>query len=236
LYQCLPARVKFLDWTRAYEIIAEKIPASFINHIWFLQNIGKGEKIISDKLKRAMDILLAGFIFIITLPVWLLVGILIKLEDGGNVIYTQERVGKDRKYFLLFKFRSMKPDAEKATGPLWAEIKDERATKIGKLLRRLHIDELPQMINVLKGDISLVGPRPERPEFVEQLEKEIPHYNLRHIIKPGFTGWAQIKFRYGRSLMDAQEKFQYDLYYLKNGSLFLDFGILLKTFQLFFKS
>lgn len=129
----------------------------------------------------------------------------------------------------------MRPEAEKTTGPLWAKEKDERATKIGEFLRKTHLDELPQMINVIKGNISLAGPRPERPEFVRQLEKEIPHYHLRHIIKPGFTGWAQIKFRYGRSVMDSQEKFQYDLYYLKNRSLFLDLGILLKTFQLFFK-
>ena len=125
-------------------------------------------------------------------------------------------------------------DAEK-TGAVWAEREDPRVTKVGKILRRLHLDEIPQMINVLKGDISLVGPRPERPEFVAQLEKEVPYYHIRHLIKPGFTGWAQIKFRYGRSVIDSFEKFQYDLYYLKNRSLFLDFRILLKTFQLFFK-
>ena len=129
----------------------------------------------------------------------------------------------------------MQKGAESKTGPVWAEMQDERATKIGRFLRRTHLDELPQIINVLKGDLALVGPRPERPEFVEQLEKEIPHYHTRHLIKPGVTGWAQIKFRYGRSVMDSQEKFQYDLYYLKKRGLFLDIGILLKTFQLFFK-
>ena len=129
----------------------------------------------------------------------------------------------------------MNVEAESKTGPVWAEKEDPRVTKAGKLLRRVHLDELPQMINVLKGDISLVGPRPERPEFVEKLEKEIPHYHVRHLIKPGFTGWAQIKFRYGRSVMDSQEKFQYDLYYLKNRSLILDLGILLKTLQLFLR-
>ena len=235
LYRCLPTRVKFLDWTQAYEIITEKIPVSFINHIWFLENLGEGEKIFYDKLKRGFDIILAGIIFISTLPFWFLIALSIKIEDGGSVIYTQERIGKDRKPFLLFKFRSMRPEAEKTTGPRWAKKKDDRTTKIGQFLRKIHLDELPQMINVLKGEISLVGPRPERPEFVQQLGKKIPHYHLRHIIKPGFTGWAQIKFRYGRSVMDAQEKFQYDLYYLKNRSLFLDLRILLKTFQLFFK-
>ena len=126
----------------------------------------------------------------------------------------------------------MRPDAENETGAVWAEKEDPRTTKIGKTLRRLHLDELPQMINVLRGDISLVGPRPERPEFVLQLTKEIPHYEIRQLIKPGFTGWAQIKFRYGRSIMDSQEKFQYDLYYLKNRSFILDLGIILKTLQL----
>lgn len=235
LYQCLPARIKFLNLTKAYEIIAEKIPVSLINHVWFLENLGEGEKIFYDKLKRGFDLIFSVITFLITLPLWLLIAILIKLEDGGPVIYSQERIGRDGKPFLLFKFRSMRPEAEKATGPLWAQAQDRRATKIGKLLRKIHLDELPQMINVIKGDISLVGPRPERPEFVRQLEKNIPHYHLRHIIKPGFTGWAQIKFRYGRSIMDSQEKFQYDLYYLKNRSLFLDLGILLKTFQLFFR-
>jgi len=129
----------------------------------------------------------------------------------------------------------MKPGAEDETGPVWAKKEDSRTTKVGKFLRRIHLDELPQMINVLKGEISLVGPRPERPEFVKRLEEEISHYHIRHLIKPGFTGWAQIKFRYGRSVMDSQEKFQYDLYYLKNRNFFLDLGILLKTLQLFFK-
>ncbi|MBI2450035.1 MAG: sugar transferase [Candidatus Nealsonbacteria bacterium] len=235
LYQCLPARVKFLDWTSAYEIITGKIPVLSINHIWFLQNLKGGKKIFYDMIKRALDVIWAGIIFILTMPIWLIIMILIKLEDGGPVIYTQERIGKDKRPFLLFKFRSMKPEAEKLTGPLWAEARDYRATKVGAILRKIHLDELPQMINALKGEISLVGPRPERPEFVWQLEKEIPHYHLRHLIKPGFTGWAQLKFRYGRSIMDAKEKFQYDLYYIKNRSLFLDLGILLKTFQLFFK-
>jgi len=235
LYRCLPTGIKFLNWTRAYEIIAEKIPVSLVNHVWFLENLGEGEKIFYDKLKRTLDIILAAIVIAATLPFWILIAIFIKLEDRGPIIYTQERVGKDGKPFPLLKFRSMEPEAEKKTGPLWAEEKDRRATKVGAFLRRIHLDELPQMINVLRGEISLVGPRPERPEFIRQLGKEISHYQLRHIIKPGFTGWAQIKFRYGRSVMDSQEKFQYDLYYLKNRSLLLDLGILLKTFQLFFK-
>ncbi|MFH1780610.1 MAG: sugar transferase [Candidatus Nealsonbacteria bacterium] len=235
LYQCLPARVNFLDWTEAYEMVCNKVPVSFITQAWFLKNLREGEKVFYDKIKRAIDVLLAGFIFFTTLFLWPFIALLIKLSDGGPIIYRQKRIGKDRIPFFLLKFRSMKIGAESATGPVWAKKEDPRVTKIGKLLRGAHFDELPQMINVLKGDISLVGPRPERPEFVENLEKEIPYYYIRHLIKPGFTGWAQLKFRYGRSIMDSQEKFQYDLYYLKNRSFFLDTGILLKTLQLFLK-
>ncbi|MFH1575614.1 MAG: sugar transferase [Candidatus Nealsonbacteria bacterium] len=235
LYRCLPTKVNFLDWTKAYEMVCNKVPVSFITQIWFLKNLQEGEKAFYDKIKRVMDILLASITLVITFFLWPIVAVLIKFGDMGPVIYRQKRIGKDGKLFFLFKFRSMNVGAENKTGPVWADKEDPRTTKIGCLLRKIHLDELPQMINVLRGDISLVGPRPERPEFVENLEKEIPHYHVRHLIKPGFTGWAQIKFRYGRSIMDSQEKFQYDLYYLKNRSLLLDLGILLKTIQLFFK-
>jgi len=235
LYRSLPARINFMDWARAYEIICKKIPISAVGQTWFLKNIKEGEKGFYDKTKQGMDLILAGFLLIATGPLWPLIALLIKLENNGPVFYCQERIGKDRKSFFLFKFRSMKVGAEKKTGPVWAKEEDSRVTKIGKWLRKAHLDELPQLVNVLKGEISLVGPRPERPEFVEKLKKEIPHYHIRHLIKPGFSGWAQVKFRYGRSVMDSQEKFQYDLYYLKNRSLLLDLGILLKTLQLFFK-
>jgi exopolysaccharide biosynthesis polyprenyl glycosylphosphotransferase len=234
LYLCLPMGVNFLDFATAFEEITEKIPVSMLSKNWFLKNLREGEKKIYDKFKRVFDLILALVILILTFPLWLIVALAIKIEDGGPVFYIQERVGKNKKIFKLIKFRSMIKEAEKR-GPKWAEIEDQRVTKVGKFLRRFHLDEIPQMINVLKGDISLVGPRPERPEFVEKLEKEIPYYNLRHIIKPGFTGWAQIKFRYARSIEDSLEKFQYDLYYIKNRSLFLDLKILLQTLRLFFK-
>jgi exopolysaccharide biosynthesis polyprenyl glycosylphosphotransferase len=234
LYLCLPARINFLDSASAYELITEKIPISTISHAWFLGNLKEGEKSLYDKAKRGFDIILAGFLLIITLPLWVLIALSVKLEDKGPIFYSQERVGKDGKPFMLYKFRSMKVGAEKGD-PVWAKRKDERITKVGKFLRETHLDEIPQMINVLKGDINLVGPRPERPHFIEKLEKEIPHYHLRHIIRPGFTGWAQIKFRYGRSIMDSREKFEYDLYYLKNRNFLLDIGILLKTFNLIFR-
>jgi len=233
LYKCLPLRINFLDLSQAYEALLHKIPIDFVSQTWFLQNLSEGDKKIYDKAKRFIDIILTSLIIVIISPLCLISALLIKLEDKGPILYKQKRVSKDGESFWLTKFRSMRTDAENGKAK-WAEKDDPRITKIGKLLRRLHLDELPQMINILKGDISLVGPRPERPEFVKKLEKEIPHYHLRHIIRPGFTGWAQIKFRYGRTIEDSHEKFQYDLYYIKNRSLFLDLGILLKTFQLFF--
>ena len=235
LYRCLSAKVNFLDWATAYELICERIPNEFLAHTWFLENLKEGEKKLYDSFKKIMDIILALALLIATLPSWPIIALFIKVEDGGPIFYRQERIRKDGKPFFLIKFRSMNQEAEAKTGAIWAKEKDPRITRVGKFLRRVHLDELPQMLNILKGEISLVGPRPERPEFISQLEKEIPHYRMRHLIKPGFTGWAQLKFRYGRSVMDAREKFQYDLYYLKNRSLFLDLGILLKTFQLFFK-
>ncbi len=233
-YNLLFLGKNFLDFPSFYEKILEKIPVTLISKVWFFENLREGEKRIYDRFKRIFDVVLGSIILILTLPIWLIIALAIKLEDRGPVFYIQDRVGKNKKIFKLIKFRSMILDAEKK-GAKWADVKDKRITKVGKIIRQLHFDELPQMINVIKGDISLIGPRPERPEFVEKLEKEIPYYNLRHIIKPGFTGWAQIKFRYARSVEDSLEKFQYDLYYIKNRSLFLDLKILLKTFQLFFK-
>ena len=235
LYQSLPLlKLEIFNLSQFYELVFEKVPVSAINQFWFLENLKEKKKEFYEKTKRIIDFILAFFLFLITLPFWPLIILAIKLEDKGKAFYLQERVGKDKKIFKLIKFRSMIERAEK-NGPQWAESEDQRITKVGRFLRKTHLDEIPQLINIIKGDISLVGPRPERPEFVKQLEKEIPHYHLRHIIKPGFTGWAQIKFRYARSVMDSFEKFQYDLFYIKNRSFFLDFKILLKTFQLFFK-
>jgi len=234
LYLCAPDRVNFIDITTAYELIYEKIPARMVSEKWFLENLKERERGFYDKIKSFFDIILAIILLILSLPFGILTAFFIKLEDWGPIFYSQKRIGKDKKPFTLYKFRSMKVGAEKEKA-VWAEKKDKRITKVGKIIRRIHFDEIPQMINVIKGDIYLVGPRPERPEFVEKLEKEIPNYHLRHIIKPGFTGWAQIKFRYGRSIIDSHEKFQYDLFYLKNRHFLLDIGIFLRTFQLFFK-
>ncbi len=234
LYQCLPTSIELLDLAVAYEIVCEKIPVSSVDQNWFLEYIRKKDKELYGQFKDFWDAIFSLLLLIISLPLWLLIAICVKLEDRGPVFYSQERVGKNRRVFRLRKFRSMRVNAEKS-GPVWAKTGDTRVTKVGRIIRRLHLDELPQMINILKGELSLVGPRPERPEFVEQLAREIPYYHLRHLIKPGFTGWAQIKFRYARSIMDSREKFQYDLYYLKNRSLLVDIGVMLKTIQLLIK-
>jgi len=218
---------------KAYEEVFEKIPVSLMDDNMTVSILSKDKNFFYKLTSRITSIAFALIILLITLPITLISGILIKIEDGRKIFYKQKRVGKDSEHFLIWKLQSMKQNAEK-NGAVWAEEKDERITKFGKVLRKLHIDEIPQMINVLKGDINLVGPRPERPEFVEKLEKEIPYYFLRHSITPGFTGWAQIKYRYARTVDDSQDKFEYDLYYLKNRNIFLDFGIIIKTIQIIF--
>lgn len=235
LYGCLHSKTTIIDLAQAYEIILHKVPIDFINQNWILNNLSINEKRIYDNIKRIVDIVVSSLLMAITCPIWGIIAILIYTEDKGPVFYKQKRVGKDGKIFFIWKFRSMVQNAEK-NGAQWAEKNDKRVTKTGKILRKFHLDEFPQLINVLKGDISLTGPRPERPEFVRKLEKKVPHYNLRNLIKPGFTGWAQIKFiQYARSTEESHEKFQHDLYYMKNRAFLLDIGILLKTFQLFFR-
>ena len=155
----------------------------------------------------------------------------IAFSDGGPILYRQERVGKNRRTFTLYKFRSMRTDAEKATGPVWAQKDDPRITRVGRFIRKTRLDELPQLFNVLVGEMSFVGPRPERPEFVRLLQRQIPFYNGRHAVKPGITGWAQVRHQYAASVEDTLKKLQYDLYYIKNLSPFLDLLILLNTVQ-----
>jgi len=234
LYKSLSYGVRLWNLGETYETIFKKIPIDFINKTWLLENLKSQSDLLYSFVKRFFSIIGSLFVIILTSPVWLIIALAIKIEDRGPIFYKQKRVGLNEKDFYLYKFRSMKEEAEK-DGPQWAQKKDNRITRVGRITRRLHLDELPQMINVLKGDISMVGPRPERPTFVKQLKKEIPHYSLRHIVKSGFTGWAQIKYHYARSLKDSHEKFQYDLYYIKNRNLLLDFGILLKTIQIIFK-
>ena len=179
--------------------------------------------------KRLFDILVSLFVLIPLLPIWVLVGFLIAIDSPGSVFFSQERVGKRGRHFWLYKFRSMVADAEKDTGPVWAVVDDKRVTHVGRVIRKLRIDEVPQFVNVLKGEMSLVGPRPERPYFVEQLKQEVRYYSRRLLVRPGITGWAQVKHRYDRSLEDVKEKIRYDLFYLENMSLRLDLKIIMRT-------
>jgi exopolysaccharide biosynthesis polyprenyl glycosylphosphotransferase len=182
------------------------------------------------RAKRLSDIIVSFFVLLISSPFWPIIALCIKINSRGPVFYAQKRVGQNESLFSLFKFRSMVDKAEKDEAR-WASEDDKRITLVGKILRKLHLDELPQFWNVIKGEMSLVGPRPERPEFVEELKKEIPYYSLRHFMKPGLTGWAQVNFPYASSLEDSQEKLEYDLYYISHMSLLFDLRIFLKTAQ-----
>jgi exopolysaccharide biosynthesis polyprenyl glycosylphosphotransferase len=240
LEQVLASQVEVIDLPEAYETILYKIPVDFIDNQWIIRSITKGSDFFYRTLSRIVSILFAIVVGILTLPISLVIIIAIKIEDRGPIFIRQTRTGLHGKIFKLYKFRSMivlgaDGQAETQGNAVWATgDKDPRITKVGRITRKLHIDEIAQMINILKGDLALVGPRPERPEFVAQLERDIPYYFMRHTITPGFTGWAQIKFRYARSVMDSQEKFEYDLFYLKNRNFFLDIGIILKTVQIIF--
>jgi sugar transferase (PEP-CTERM system associated) len=191
---------------------------------------GFTQAVLKKTEKRILDVAIASLLLLVSMPLFLLAAMAIFLESGGPVLYRQQRVGLRGQTFDIFKFRSMRVDAER-NGPVWAAQGDSRTTRVGRIIRRFRIDELPQLLNVLKGDMSFVGPRPERPEFVADLARAIPYYELRHHVKPGITGWAQISYPYGASIKDAREKLQYDLYYLKNYSIFLDINILLQTAQ-----
>jgi exopolysaccharide biosynthesis polyprenyl glycosylphosphotransferase len=181
-----------------------------------------------EATKRMLDVLVSGLVLVVGMPFWLLISLVIKIESRGSVLYKQERVGRDGQRFSIIKFRSMYQNAESA-GPQWANRKDPRVTKVGRVLRNLHLDEIPQLFNVLDGHMSLVGPRPERPVFVEQLSRDIPMYPRRLKVRPGITGWAQVKHKYDESVEDVRKKIEYDLFYIENMSLRMDFKILAST-------
>lgn len=181
------------------------------------------------------DLLAASVLLVLTLPVMALAALAILLESGRPLIFRQDRVGLGGKEFTVFKFRSMRTDAERDGIPKWATTADPRITRVGRFIRRTRIDELPQLFNVLRGEMSFVGPRPERAYFVEQLSEQIPFYGARHTVKPGLTGWAQVRYCYGASVDDAIKKLQFDLYYIKNHTLFLDIVILVKTIRVVLK-
>jgi sugar transferase (PEP-CTERM system associated) len=183
--------------------------------------------------KRIFDVVSSSLLLVLAAPVMILTTLAILLESGLGqpVLYRQERVGEGGRVFKVLKFRSMRTDAEKDGVARWATSNDDRITRVGRFIRKVRIDELPQIFNVLRGDMSFVGPRPERPQFVEQLAREIPYFGLRHCVKPGITGWAQLRYAYGASVEDAAEKLKYDLYYVKNSSLMFDIAILLQTVE-----
>lgn len=214
-----------------YERLTGRVPVEHVNNNWTVV-LPLGERSIFNPyplLKRLIDIVISFLgliVFIIVLP---FIGLLIWLESPGNIFYTQLRVGLNGRIFPIIKFRTMIPNAEAKTGAVWAAENDPRITRIGRFLRKSRLDELPQLINVLKGDMSLVGPRPERPQFVRQLQEIIPFYRTRHIIRPGVTGWAQVRYRYGDTKEDAHIKLQYDLYYIRHQSLLLDLNIIIRT-------
>ena len=231
---CLRRGCRVTNETTFYEKTYGEVPAAHIRPSWFLAADLKGQREEHAVLKRLFDLAAASIGLIVSLPLWPLIALLIRLEGSGPVLYRQTRVGQSGRNFTLMKFRTMRHDAE-SEGSIWATPDDPRATRIGRFLRRSRLDELPQLINILKGEMSLVGPRPERPEFVQPLCTLIPFYAERHLIKPGLTGWAQINYRYGSTISDARRKLQLDLYYMKHMSLELDVVILLRTFGTFFR-
>ncbi len=232
IYQALNLGIEVIDLSELYETIFEKVPLAELEEIWFLENLAKSHR-IHDAVKRPLEVILTGIIGIIMIPIAIIVVVAIKFSSPGSAFFTQVRVGKNGKPFIVWKFRTMVTGAE-AEGPKWAAPKDKRITPLGIFLRRTHLDELPQLWNIFRGELSLVGPRPERPEFTATLEKEIPYYELRYLVRPGLTGSAQVNYRYGASLDDAYEKLQYDIYYLKHRSFFLDISILAKTVKRIF--
>jgi|CXWL01.1.fsa_nt_gi sugar transferase (PEP-CTERM system associated) len=229
LLDCKASGTKVYDLSTHFEKTLGQIRVDYLNASWLIFGDGFNQGAWRTGVKRVFDIVCATVLCLLAAPIMLVAAGLIRFESRGPVLYRQERVGQNGRTFSIAKFRSMRTDAEKDGQPRWASANDSRVTRVGQVIRRLRIDELPQLFNVLRGDMSLVGPRPERPFFVEQLTQEIPFYALRHSVKPGVTGWAQVRYPYGATVEDSQEKLQFDLYYVKNHTLFLDLVVLVET-------
>jgi len=230
--QLLSARIQgvpVMDLADFYEQTTGEVPIDSLKASWLVYGRGFVQHRTRIITKRIFDMLSSAFLLTLASPVMLITMIAIKLESKGPIIYRQERVGLGGRSFMCLKFRSMRTDAEKDGVAVWATKNDSRVTRVGAFIRKTRIDELPQLISVLKGEMSMVGPRPERPTFVAQLKEQIPYYDIRHSVKPGVTGWAQVRYAYGASVEDALHKHQYDLYYVKNNSLFLDLLVLFET-------
>lgn len=211
-----------------YERLTGRVLLDMIRPSWLIFSSRGRRARINELVRTIMHRAVALFGAILSLPIVILTAILIKIESRGPVLYKQERMGKNGRVFTLMKFRSMRTDAEK-DGPVWAQTADDRMTRVGRIIRKIRVDEIPQFWNILRGEMSFVGPRPERPHFIAQLAQEIEYYEQRHLIAPGLTGWAQIKYPYGASVEDARQKLQYDLYYIKNQSISLDATIMFET-------
>ncbi len=229
LLDCKLLGVRVNDINAHFEKRLGQIRIDYLYAGWLIFGDGFNQGLARTVIKRIFDIVSASILIVLASPIMLLAALAIRLESPGPVLYRQARVGRNGKNFVVIKFRSMRADAEKDGKPRWATASDDRITRIGQIIRRTRIDELPQLFCVLTGDMSLVGPRPERQYFVDQLTQEIPFYAVRHSVKPGVTGWAQVRYQYGSTIEDSQEKLQYDLYYVKNHTLFLDLLILLET-------
>ena len=230
LLLCRLKGIRVDDGMAFTEELAGKLSVENLRPSSLIFSDGFKRSIIFKRIKRGFDVVLSIVGLAVTMPLNVLVSAAIKVDSSGPVLYKQERVGKDGNIFRLLKFRSMSQDAE-PNGPVWADVSDDRATRVGKVIRKLRLDEIPQMVNVLRGEMSFVGPRPERPFFVEQLRKELPYYFQRHTVKPGITGWAQIKYPYGASKEDALEKLKYDYYYIKHMSLIFDLTVIMETIK-----
>ncbi|MDO9399737.1 MAG: sugar transferase [bacterium] len=227
LFNCLSLKINYFSLTDFYEIITKKVPLEAINQMWFLEKLNENNKIWFDYFKRFYDFLLALIILLITLPFWLIIAIIIKITSRGSVFFIMQRLGKNHKIFKLIKFRTMREENNDYSP---THINDQRITKFGSFLRKTRIDELPQLLNIIKGEMSFIGPRPERPEIAKELEKHIPFYNERLLIKPGLSGADQVSGEYhSPSQEDSFKKLQYDLFYIKNRSIYLDLSIILKT-------
>jgi exopolysaccharide biosynthesis polyprenyl glycosylphosphotransferase len=213
-------------------MLTGKLIVKAINPSWLIFSKGFSKSRTRRVMKRSVDLILSLVMLIVCLPLTGLIALLIKCDSKGPVIFSQYRVGQNRKIYRMHKFRSMVQDAETLSGPVWAEDDDPRITRVGRIIRKWRFDEIPQLWNVLKGDMSFIGPRPEREHFVDQLEKIVPYYRERHTVKPGISGWAQVSYGYGASVEDAVEKLNYDLFYIKNMTFFMDLMIVLRTIKI----
>ena len=231
LLECRTGGIEVIEGSSFYEMLTGKVLVRKINPSWLIFSEGFQKSRLKSFLKRIEDIVLSAVMLILLFPLLVLTGILIKLESRGPVFFAQDRVGKGEKEYMMHKFRSMAKDAEKHTGPVWADANDNRITRVGRVIRKFRIDELPQLWEVLTGKMSLVGPRPERKHFTDKLEAQIPFYVQRFNVKPGLTGWAQVCYDYGATVDDAVEKLNYELFYIKNMSLAMDIIIILRTIK-----